>query len=288
MKGPGGQEHVPHVMRGARTVTSPWSSREVQLRPLMEIAEHSLTVLQLAELDVKRADPAWQANYALQWMEQSGYDAAPVDDAEPHRFIDRAWLKPDDHPIVRQARPIDATLLVSSDLGLADGVSRLMSRPFYFVLHRDNLRGIVTRADLQRPAVGMVLFGMILASETAANVIIDHCLGPSWIDHLSVERGTRIRKIFDDRLRTNTEVTMLECLMLRDRLNLLRECGSSVISRLGFASDEQFTTWMKSLIRLRNYLAHGGTLLHAQSDPIHAIELFESVRAFPQKIWELT
>jgi len=118
-------------MRGVRTVTSPWSSREVQLRPLMEIAEHSLTVLQLAELDVKRADPAWQAKYALQWMQQSGYDAAPVDDAEPHTFVGVAWLKPDDHPIVRQARPIDATLLVSSDLGLADGVSRLMSHPFY-------------------------------------------------------------------------------------------------------------------------------------------------------------
>jgi hypothetical protein len=81
---------------------------------------------------------------------------------------------------------------------------------------------------------------------------------------------------------------MLECLTLRDRLNLLTECGSPVISRLGCASNEQFTIWMKSLIRLRNNLAHGGTLLHAQSDPIHAIELFESVRAFSQRIWELT
>lgn len=270
-----------------RTVTTPWSSREIQLRPLMEIAEHSLTVLQLAELDVKRADPAWQANYALRWMEQSGYDAAPVDDAEPHRFVGRAWLKPDDHPIVRQARPIDATLLVSSDLGLADGVSRLMSRPFYFVLHRDILRGIVTRADLQRPAVGMVLFGMILASETAANVIINHCLGPSWIDHLSAGRRASIQRIFADRRRTNTEVTMLECLMLRDRLNLLGECGPSVISRLGFASVDQFTDWVKSLTRLRNNLAHGGSLLHAERDPIHAIELFESVRSFSQRIWEL-
>ena len=166
----------------------------------MEIAERSLTVLQLAELDVKRADPAWRANYALQWMRQSGYDAAPVDDAEPHTFVGAAWLKPDDHPIVRQARPIDATLLVSSDLGLADGVSRLMSHPFYFVLHRDSLRGIVTRADLQRPAVSMVLFGMILASEAAANMIIEHCLGPSWIDHLSAGRRASVRKIFDDRL----------------------------------------------------------------------------------------
>jgi hypothetical protein len=122
------------------------------------------------------------------------------------------------------------TLLVLSDLGLADGVSRLVSHPYYFIVHGGNIQGIVTRADLQRPAVGMVLFSPILASEAAINTVIGRCLGPSWIERLSAGRQARIRKFYDDRLRTNTEVTMLECLMLRDRLNLLGECHS-VVSR---------------------------------------------------------
>ena len=252
----------------------------------MEIAEKSLTVLQLAELDVLRANPVWPTNHALQWMHQHGFDAAPLDDPKPYRFIGASWLEPNDHPIFRQARPIDVTLLVSSDLSLADGVSRLKAHPYYFVLQRDELRGIVTRADLQRPAVGMVLFSLILTSEVAANVIIDRCLGPSWIECLSAEHQARVNEIFNHRLRTNTAVTKLECLMLHDRLQLLGKCDQAAPA-LGFVSGKQFKRWKERLVNLRDNLAHGGGLLHAEPDPVHAIELFEAVRSFAERIWNL-
>jgi hypothetical protein len=208
-------------------VTNSWSTRKLQLAPLMEIVETSLTVLQLAELDLKGADPAWSAEQTLQWMHQHGFDAAPLDELEPHRFIGASWLEPNSDPVIDQARPIDATLLVSSDLGLADGVSRLKAHPYYFVLQRDNLQGIVTQADLQRPAVGMVLFSLILTSEAAANVIIDRCLGAAWIERLPDEQQVRVSRIFDQRVRTNTEVTKLDCLMLHDRLQLIGEMRRS-------------------------------------------------------------
>ena len=252
----------------------------------MEIVENSLTVLQLAELDLKRADPARSAGQTCQWMHKNGFDAAPLDEPEPYRFVGASWLEPNGDPVIGQARVIDATLLVSSDLGLADGVSRLKAHPYYFVLQRDNLQGIVTRADLQRPAVGMVLFSLILTSEAAANVIIDRCLGRTWIEHLPVEQRARVDEIFNQRVRTNTQVTRLECLMLHDRLRLLGKCDR-VVSELGFASGKQFKSWKERLVNLRDNLAHGGGLLHAESDPVHAIQLFEDVRSFAERIWEL-
>lgn len=263
-----------------------WSTRELQFAPLMGIVQNSLTVLQLAEVDLKRADPAWSADEAHQWMRWHGFDAAPLDEPEAHRFIGASWLEPNADPVVGQARPIDATLLVSSDLGLADGVSRLKAHPYYFVLQRDNLQGIVTRADLQRPAVGMVLFSLILTSEAAANMIIDRCLGPAWIERLSAEQRAHVNEVFNQRLRTNTEVTMLDCLMLHDRLQLLGKCDRAV-PELGFASGKQFRKWKERLVNLRDNLAHGGGLLHAEPDPTHAIELFEDVRSFAERIWEL-
>jgi hypothetical protein len=279
-------EPVAILNEGVVNLTGYWSTRELQLAPLMHIVESSLTVLQLAELDLKRVDPAWSAEQTYQWMRQHGFDAAPLDEPEQYRFVGASWLQPNSAPVAVQARPIDATVLVSSDLGLADGVSRLKAHPYYFILQRDNLRGIVTRADLQRPAVGMVLFSLILTSEAAANVIIDRCLGPTWIDHLSDEQRARVHEIFDQRLRTNTEVTMLECLMLHDRLRLLGKCDQ-VVSELGFVSNKQFRQWKERLVNLRDNLAHGGGLLHAESDPVHAIELFEHVRSFAERIWEL-
>jgi hypothetical protein len=267
-------------------LSSSWSRRELQLAPLMEIVENSFTVLQLAELDLKRADPAWSAEQTLRWMREHGFDAAPLDEPESYSFVGASWLKRTGDPVVRQARRIDATLLVSSDLSIADGISRLKAHPYYFILQRDSLRGIVTRADLQRPAVGMVLFSLILTSEAAANVIIGRSLGPAWIEHLSAEHRARVSGIFNQRLRANTEVTMLQCLMLHDRLRLLEKCDR-VVSELGFSSGKEFKKWKKRVVNLRDNLAHGGCLLHAESDPINAIDLFEGVRSFAERIWDL-
>jgi hypothetical protein len=274
------------LRQGVVNMASSWSTRELQLVPLMGLVESSLTVMQLAELDLKRVDPGWPAEQAHRWMRKNGFDAAPLDEPEPHRFVGASWLEPNGDPVAGQARPINATLLVASDLGLADGVSRLKEYPYYFVLRRDNLQGIVTRADLQRPAVGMVLFSLILTSESAANVIIDRYLGPAWIEYLPGEQRERVNDIFNQRLRTNTEVTSLECLMLHDRLRLLGKCDRAV-SALGFTSGVQFKKWRERLVNLRDNLAHGGGLLHAQSDPILAIELFEDVRSFAERIWGL-
>jgi len=83
-------------------------------------------------------------------MQEHGFDAAPIDDPEPHRIVVAQSLRPLDDPVVLQAQPLDAALLVSSDLCLADGIIRLKRQQFYFVLHRDQLQAIVTRADLQR------------------------------------------------------------------------------------------------------------------------------------------
>jgi hypothetical protein len=43
----------------------------------------------------------------------------------------------------------------------------------------------------------------------------------------------------------------------------------------------------RPLVRLRDNLAHGGGLLQAESDPVRAIELFEDVRSFAERIWGL-
>ena len=105
----------------------------------------------------------------------------------------------------------------------------------------------------------MVLFSLILTSEAAANVIIDRCPRHTWIEHLAAEQRARANEIFSQRLRTNTEVTMLECLILRDRLRLLGKCDR-VVSELGFASTKQFKSWKERLVNLRDNLCTGRRL----------------------------
>jgi hypothetical protein len=162
-----------------------WSSSSAtQLGVLLQIAENSLHVTELAETDLQWAKPDWTARQVLHWMQERGFDAAPIDDAEPYRVVVAHSLRPLDAPIALQAQPLDATLLVSSDLCLADGIMRLKRQQFYFVLQGDQIQGIVTRADLQRPAVSMIIFSLILASEAAMREIISRNLASAWLEKL--------------------------------------------------------------------------------------------------------
>jgi hypothetical protein len=264
---------------------APWSSREQQLSPLIEIAERSLTVLQLAELNLQWASPSWSASYAHEWLETNEFDAAPVENEDPYLFIERGKTAGDS--VIKCARSIDSSRLVSADLGLADGILRLKKYSYYFILKGDKLHGIVTRSDLQRPAVNMVLFSLILAAESAANVIILKYLGDSWADHLS-ERGRKgVEKTFNSREEMETQISRLDCLGLPDRLDLLGKCPQ-VLSYLGFDSAASLEEWKKRVRPVRNSLAHGRTLLHAEKDPVLAIDLFENIRSFARNLWDLT
>jgi len=263
-----------------------WSSSSAtQLGVLLQIAENSLHVTELAETDLQWAKPDWTARQVLHWMQERGFDAAPIDDAEPYRVVVAHSLRPLDAPIALQAQPLDATLLVSSDLCLADGIMRLKRQQFYFVLQGDQIQGIVTRADLQRPAVSMIIFSLILASEAAMREIISRNLASAWLEKLRPAGRAEVEKVYEVRLKTNTEVTKLDCLMIHGLLALLYEC-TAIVKQLGFTRN-QFKKWKEQLRRLRDTLAHGGGLLHAEPDPLHAIQLFEDVRSFAEKTTRL-
>lgn len=263
-----------------------WSSSSaVKLGSLLQIAENALRVTELAETDLQWANPEWTAKQAVDWMQTRGFDAAPLDDPETHRVVVLQSLTPSSHSVALQAQPLDAGLLVSSDLSLADGIMRLKRQKFYFVLQRDQLRGVVTRADLQRPAVSMIIFSLILISESAMREIIGRYIESEWFEKLRPAAKVEVEEVFEVRRRTNTEVSKLDCVMLHDLLSLLYEC-TGVIERLGFTKS-QFKKWKEQFRLLRDTLAHGGGLLHAEADPLRAIKLFEDARSFAEKTTSL-
>jgi hypothetical protein len=261
------------------------SSSAAQLAILLHIAENSLRVTELAESDLQRVQPDWTAGRTLYWMQEHGFDAAPIDDLETHRVVVAHSLQPNDDPVALQAQPLDAALLVSSDLSLADGIARLKRQQFYFVLQRDQLHGIVTRADLQRPAVSMIALSLILASEAAMKEIISQSMGSSWEEALRPAARAEVENVYHVRKRNNTEVTKLDCLMIHDLLALLLKCPA-VLEQLDFTKS-RFSKWKERLRLLRDALAHGAGLLGAESEPLRAIQLFEDTRSFAERTTQL-
>ena len=143
------------------------------------------------------------------------------------------------------------------------------------------LVGVVTQADIQRPAVSMVTLSLILSAEEAMNDIIERSLGEQWLGRLSPGRQAKVRGVYDERKRANVEISLLQCLMLEDRLDLLGHCQAA-LEGLSFGSRTAFERWSSRLKILRNVLAHGDTILDAEQDPVKAIDLFMQTRRFAE------
>jgi CBS domain-containing protein len=254
------------------------------LPSLVEIAESSLTVRQLAATELTYVSGSMSVVDAAELLSTNKFDAAPIAAARPGLYVDYTDLTGRTGIVSEHARPLDATRLVSTTLSLADGVRLLSRLPYYFVLEGDDLAGIVTRADLQRQAVAIVLLGFILGSEIAMNIVIRDRLGSEWIDGLGEEAAAEVELLYQARVQANAEISPLDCLMLHHRLALLGK-APGVCSDLGYESKRGFASWAKSLTRLRDTLAHGGGLLHALADPVEAIELFDDVRLFAERVW---
>ncbi len=109
---------------------SDWlSPREAHLRSLLRISEETLNVTYLAETDLRYIEPTMTVGDAKRWLVGQGFDAAPVREPRPHRFIAFEGDAPTSARVDEVARVIDADHLATSTLSLADGVALLRERP---------------------------------------------------------------------------------------------------------------------------------------------------------------
>lgn len=255
------------------------------LPSLLRIAETALTVGDLAETDLWYVEPEWSAIEAHERLVKQDFDYAPVRESRPHRYVARVALEDKRGTVDDEARTIDAAHLVTSTLGLAAGISILQPEGFYFVLTGDRLSGIVTYADVQKAPVSMVTLALILAAEVGVSRLIAGWMPETWRDFLSEKQRADAQSVFDQRRQHNTEIGPLECLTLPIRLQLLLK---HPILRAEFfpGTRGEFNRWQETLLNLRNTLAHGGTIFGAESDPVRAIDLFNEVRDFAERVWQ--
>lgn len=251
------------------------------LPSLLAILEGSLTVADVAERRLKYVRPRWTARRAARWLEERGFDAAPVLEKPARRYVDLTDVSDARGTVDDLARPIDAARLATANLGLADGIILLREARFFFVIAGNKLDGIVTHSDLQRPAVGMVTLSLILAAEAGMNPIIEIHHGSDWHRVLSLGRREKAAEVLEQRRRHNVDIGLIDCLMLEDRQTLLRKLPD-VLETLGFPSKRAFDEWTMRLEELRNTLAHGGDILDVEPDPEAAIDMFARSEASPK------
>ncbi|MFC3959505.1 CBS domain-containing protein [Halovivax cerinus] len=125
---------------------------------------YDCTAAELATHSVKHLDHDMHPSDVATWLEENGYDAAPVyADDGPIGFVHKDDITTDDESdtLDGSLTPLTIDYMISGDTSFADVLSALIEKPIYFLGGHNHVTGILTRADLNTAPARIYLFDRI-------------------------------------------------------------------------------------------------------------------------------
>ncbi|WP_221568411.1 hypothetical protein [Alkalihalobacillus sp. TS-13] len=129
-----------------------------------------------------------------------------------------------------------------------------------FVLEENRVTRLVTKADLQKPPIRMLLFGIITLLEMHLLRVINHYLPQNdWKRHLGMDRIQEAERLYTIRSVKNEAIGLSDCLQICDKRDIILNEGE-LRQQLKFPSKTKGKDYFKRLEGLRNNLAHAQEL----------------------------
>ncbi|MEH7250761.1 hypothetical protein V7111_01330, partial [Neobacillus niacini] len=155
-----------------------------------------------------------------------------------------------------------------------------------FMIEGNRITKVVTLADLQKPPIRMLLFGVISLLEMHLYRIINRYFrDETWKKHLSVKRIYLAEELFLQRKARNEAIQLSDCLQLCDKRDIV--LGEQPLCELlGIVSKSKGKDFFKKLETLRNNLAHSQDLntLNSWNEMFSLIEQTEKILEECEKI----
>lgn len=255
------------------------------VQSLRRVFQHAFTVCDVAE-PLASFDETTSADSVRECMEASRFQVAGVRrSGRVQAFIQIADLG--SGPCSDYQQDFDEAMIIPDSLPLVELVQRLSDQQRLFVSVLGQVGGIVSRSDLQKPPVRMWLFGMLTLIEMRTTRLIDRgCPDNTWQAFLSDARVQKSQDLMTERARRNQEVSLLDCLQLSDKLQIVSR-NEDLRRHTRFQSRRQMDESIKLLERLRNNLAHSQDIIADDWGTIVALsENFENVLNGPQDLAE--
>lgn len=179
----------------------------------------------------------------------------------------------------KYVRIISTDLLISDSTPIAEIFSVLSEMDFAFVISGKHISGIITKADINKPPVRIYLFGMTSLFEMHLSAWVNHYYSEdSWVEKVPKQRMKDAAKIYKLRKGNNQELSLLECLQLCDKRDLL---AKSKQFREDFdVSRGSFDSFVKGVEKVRNELAHSQYSIIANIEWPNLIEIISRTETF--------
>ena len=252
----------------------------------MRIADATISAGDLiGDQDLFTVRPGWTRARAQAELEARGFTQAPVTDVPIQRFVTIEGLNSGGETVGEASRLIASEMFIQDTCPLGTALDRLRDQPVLFVRHRTHTIGVLAVADLEQPAVSLLVLGMITATEAALDELIERASSRRWLELLDEEDRQQVNDIYEDRRRHDADFSLVRCLDLPKRVDLSLKL--ELTQQLGFRSKTAFKRWKETVVTVRNHLAHGSTVLSALPDPAQALDTIAEVRRFATRSWDL-
>jgi hypothetical protein len=220
------------------------------LHPLRNVS--NLFLKTFAARDIAHALPSVDFPLSVESvpiMEQEGLPVLGV----RHNGLVRGYVLREEPLCERTFRPGQ---IIGDDACFTEVILVLSQHNHCFVSMLGSVAGVITRGDIEHPFMRMWLFGIITMTEMQIMPGIEQLWpGESWKKLVSPGRLAKAEELLEERLRRNRHTTLLACLQLSDKMQILVE-NERVRNDLGFTSKKQALKVCKDFESLRNNLAH--------------------------------
>ena len=210
------------------------------------------------------ACPADDVPTAADWLAERDYDSAPVfEDGRPIGYVtrDAAEAASPDTSLAEITEPLTVDVLIASDSPLDTVLEALYDRPFYYLADRNQVTGILTRADLNTEPVYQHLYTKLSQLEHAfRKVIQDHV--PDWRDTTPLHPD--VLDAIDERLADSKDAGVaLDPIHYAQFSTLVTIIGNSdaASQALGFDAGHQASSQLNPITDLRNDVAHSTPII---------------------------
>jgi hypothetical protein len=225
-----------------------------KLSNLKELFERYITISVIME-DFIAFDAQQDAKKCFAYMVEKHFDVIGV--RESGHIIGYAKLSKEAKGLLYEHKASfreDEILLENTPI--TEVVHHLAKTPYIFVKISDEVVGIVTRADLYKPAIRIWLYGLISILEIHMLELIRKTFPDGkWKRCLSGKRQEKMLNIYEDRRKHNEEIEKIYCMEFCDKRTII-EKSEVALKATGFTSVEDFSKNLKQIESLRNEIAH--------------------------------
>lgn len=157
---------------------------------------------------------------------------------------------------------INVNNIIYPATGFKKTVNMLANNLFYFIGDKENIRAIVTRADLNTKPVRNYLFRELLDFEELLDGYIHENID-NWFDRVGKQKRLEITDRYERAKEKDIQLQKIKYANFSTKMDIIYQDDNSR-RKIGFGNKPKND--IKELISLRNDVAHGHPIIHSTSD----------------------